>query len=331
MPYLDPIDDGSLPGAPLRITVHPQRAEPRFVPVDHDPFADDGAAERALTRLGIGGDTRSGVARLIAGDDIGGVANAMKSGATPRRPDELRTYHPSLSENVKTVSAGDRAVLDAAETTRGYVDAQNASAWHAVWRGGPAEQANSLFIPLSRKATKEELAALKAVGEAHGLSRAIDTGTGITLTNFSAQPSQLNGGLVKDVRGIIPDSSPKRVMVDSNYIDFVRAREKGVSSGALTKLWLSYVNKTPEIRAAINNNPEIARKALGNLERDEEWASKVGATSVDIQNARRIIGEGPGFVDRIEAALKTGSFLPALAFGLFGAGSLSEPSAPGSG
>jgi hypothetical protein len=130
---------------------------------------------------------------------------------------------------------------------------------------------------------------------------------------------------VKDVRGVLPNSVPAPVMVDRGYIDFVRAREKGVGSGALTRLWPSYVNKTPELRVAINSNPDIARKALGNLERDEEWASKVGATSVDIQNARRIIGEGHGFVDRIEAALKIGSFLPALAVGLFGPGALSEP------
>jgi len=57
---LDPIDYDPFPGAPqqtdapLRITVHPQRAELRLVPVDHDPFADDGAAERVLTRLGVG-------------------------------------------------------------------------------------------------------------------------------------------------------------------------------------------------------------------------------------------------------------------------------------
>jgi hypothetical protein len=61
MADLDLADYDSLPGAaqqadaPLRITVYPQRAEPRFVPVDHDPFADDGAAERVPTRLGGGG------------------------------------------------------------------------------------------------------------------------------------------------------------------------------------------------------------------------------------------------------------------------------------
>jgi hypothetical protein len=46
------------------------------------------------------GETRSDIARLIAGDDVAGT-NAMKTGAVPQRPDEMRTYRPSLSENVK--------------------------------------------------------------------------------------------------------------------------------------------------------------------------------------------------------------------------------------
>src|SRR5439155_16816920 len=113
----------------------------------------------------------------------------------------------------KTVSAGDRAVLNAAEATRGLVDAQDASAWHVVWLGGAPEQSNSLFIPMSRKATKEELVALKEVGEAHGLPHVADTGTGITLTNFAAEPPKLSGALVKHVRGILPNSMPDGAMI----------------------------------------------------------------------------------------------------------------------
>ena len=53
MADLDPVAYDSLPGAPqqadapLRVTVYPRRAELRFVPVDHDPFADDGVAGAA--------------------------------------------------------------------------------------------------------------------------------------------------------------------------------------------------------------------------------------------------------------------------------------------
>ena len=36
----------------------------------------------------------------------------------------------------------------------------------------------------------------------------------------------------------------------------------------------------------------------------------------DLQNARRIIGEGPGWIDRLEATLKQGAILPAVALGL---------------
>lgn len=49
---------------------------------------------------------------------------------------------------------------------------------------------------------------------------------------------------------------------------------------------LSYIGRTPQIRAALNNNPMFAQKALGNLERDAEWAATLGATRADIQKAR---------------------------------------------
>jgi len=50
---------------------------------------------------------------------------------------------------------------------RGYVDAQNASAWHKVWPG----QGNSLFVPMPGKATSEQLAALQRSGVTAGLRR----------------------------------------------------------------------------------------------------------------------------------------------------------------
>jgi hypothetical protein len=306
------------------------------------------------TRAAYSGDPRSTWATASGGrDSIYAGMSTPSTGMSMRvqpttemqglytRPNGVTETNPAWTARplvsfetgpTKTVSAGDRAVLNAGEATRGLVDAQNASGWHIVWLGGAPEQSNSLFIPMSRKAAKEELVALKAVGEAHGLPDVADTGTGITLTNFSAEPPKLSRGVVKDVRGILPDSKPERAKVDSNSIDFARAQEEGgVGSGALTRLWLSHVNSTPEIRAAINNNPDIAKKALGNLERDNEWAAKLGATREDIQNARSIIGEGPGWVDRLEAGLKSGVLLPALAIGLFGAGQLSEQPTPGGG
>jgi hypothetical protein len=56
----------------------------------------------------------------------------------------------------------------------------------------------------------------------------------------------------------------------------------------------------------------IAQKALGNLERDAEWQATLGASRADIQKARSIIAEGPGWVDRLKANLGKG-ILPGIA------------------
>src|SRR5947209_6260016 len=84
MADLDPVDYDSLPGAPqqadppLRITVYPRRAEPRFVPVDHDPFSDDRAAVRIMRRVGID----------VATDAATSWVSNPAAGNVPRFPDE---------------------------------------------------------------------------------------------------------------------------------------------------------------------------------------------------------------------------------------------------
>jgi hypothetical protein len=54
-------------------------------------------------------------------------------------------------------------------------------------------------------------------------------------------------------------------------------------------------------------------KTFDRLDRDQKWSSKRGAPHEDIQNARRIIGQGQGWIDRLEQALKSGAVLPATA------------------
>jgi hypothetical protein len=62
----------------------------------------------------------------------------------------------------------------------------------------------------------------------------------------------------------------------------------------------------------------IPKAALTRLERDQDYSRQWGATREDIQNARKIIGEGKGWVDRLESAMKAGAILPALEFAILG-------------
>ena len=49
------------------------------------------------------------------------------------------------------------------------------------------------------------------------------------------------------------------------------------------------------------------------MSREEAWSQKWGITRNYIQNARRIIGVGLGWIGRLEDALKKGAILPAVA------------------
>ena len=232
----------------------------------------------------------------------------------------------------------DRAMLEAGESVRAYIDAQNAGAAHKIQAVAPGSEATSFTLPMDRKATPEELKTLSKVAASHGLPDVVDTGQGLTVTRFWPPPNQFGRGynkpigptlvgkpmpadvtasakkMAKDILSAAPQAeSAQRIKVDSIYQDFVNAWKKGEGSGAATKQMLDAVNVTPEARAAFDKNPYIPQNALSRAERDEAWSQKWGVTRKDIQNARRIIGEGPGWVGRLETALKNGAVLPAVA------------------
>jgi hypothetical protein len=247
----------------------------------------------------------------------GEVARPLVTFNTAKVPDKNFIGPPEF-EPFKVLTPHDRSLLDAGEAFRGYVDAQNASAYHKNWTGGPQNQMNSLYFPREGKASPAELEALQSKATPYGLNDVVDTGSGITTSSFYPGTSEETGKAVgKAIKKaeFSEFGEPVRVRTEGGYIDYTDKWPAGVGSGEATTHMLQYVNKTPEIRAAFNNNPYIAERALAKLERDDAWASKWGATRPDIQNARRILSEGPGGIDRLEATLKKG----AIALPVFGA------------
>jgi hypothetical protein len=109
MADLDSIDYGLLPGspqqcdAPLRITVHP-RAEPRFVPVDHDPFADDGAGDRVPTRWSVGGVPNS-TAGSWGANPAGVSAARFSSAGLPNDTGDSWQFTPIPSSSRKRAAS----------------------------------------------------------------------------------------------------------------------------------------------------------------------------------------------------------------------------------
>src|SRR5207237_10775186 len=148
-------------------------------------------------------------------------------------------------------------------------------------------------------------------GETAGLPDVVDSGQGVTMTRFGAAPDDIGpvlrkGELTADIKSVA-GVRPQRSTVDSDFIDYVPAWQQGEGTGAATRELLSHVTVTPEVRAAMNANADIPKAALARLERDQAYSKQWGATREDIQNARKIIGEGKGWVDRLESAMKAGA------------------------
>ena len=126
---------------------------------------------------------------------------------------------------------------------------------------------------------------------------------------------------------------PRRVRIDSDLAGLVDEWKQGEGSGAVTRKVLEHINVTPELRAAFNENPYLAERALAKYERDKAvggWANRWGAPREDIQNLRKMVADGPGWIDRVEAALKTGAVsLPSVALLLTGAAAMRGESREG--
>jgi hypothetical protein len=287
-------------------------------------FVSAGAADRAA----YSSDPRSSWAFAPGGRDA--IYSGLSMEVRPTiemqgfytRPDGTLETNPGWSARpvvsfraggATNITPAEAALMNAVEATRGFVDAQNASAWHVPRTSGAGKSgSNSIFAALDRKATPDELRALEAAALSHNVD-VVDTGRGVTISSFGSPEFDPYPGLTNAVQAILPDASIRRVKVDGGYIDYADKWRAGYGSGAVTAELLKHVTATPQIRAAMNANEAVPRKARANLERDAEWLSKMGVTRADIQNAHRIIGEGPGWVDRLEAALKSGVLLPALA------------------
>jgi hypothetical protein len=273
-------------------------------------------------------------ARVRPTAEVQGIFDPQE--AAPHSTTQARLHDPLLhitleQRGAKSLAPADRDMAQGGEMLRAYIDAQDAGAGHVTMRGGTTDMQRSARLPLDRKTTDNELLRLRAASSKRGLPDVVDTGEGVTFTDFNKAPGKLDNNklkaLAEDADRIIPGntSTAYRVKVDGVYADLADGWAATPGSGTLTRDLIKQLSQTPQMRAAFNNNPYIAERALAKLARDEAAAAKLGATRKDLQNARRVIGDGPGWIDRLEEGLKRGAFLPSIAvFILGGAAALSD-------
>jgi hypothetical protein len=239
-------------------------------------------------------------------------------------------------EPFKQATAADKAILNAGEHFRALIDAQNAGSWHKTWTGGPANQSNSLYYPRNTgtAAPLSDLLRLQGTGTPRGLPDVTDSARGSVLTRFWPPPEggkAFDQAMRKGEFSMPGMGEPTRVRLDSGLAELVNEWKLGEGSGAATRKMLEHVTATPELEAAFNNNPYLAERALAKYERDKVWAGRWGAPREDIQNLRQMVAKGPGWVDRVKAALKDGSVsLPAVGALLAGAAAMRQQDREGS-
>lgn len=228
--------------------------------------------------------------------------------------------------DVKSVTPWTQSMMSGVEATRALLDAQGAGAWHKAWVGGAPGQSNSIVIDkkIPGILDPDEMVALQRVGSEYGMPDIVDTNEGVTLTRFYPGPpdkrtpkdqKSLEAAL-KATSGNVREAS--RAKIDSGYVGYEKAWSQPGKGGATRKLLRTIDDMPRAAQEALDNNPAVPKAALDRLERDQDWSKKWGATREDIQNLRRLVGEGPGWIKRLRMAVRNGAVLPAAAGAIIG-------------
>lgn len=232
----------------------------------------------------------------------------------------LETNPATVAKPFVGVSGGDidpasRGMLDLAESLRNYIDAQGAGAYHVGLSDVPSADLGSLTIPMGGPVDADLLVDLQKLGQQYGLSDVVDTGEGITMTNFGGAPTGLetrqaltDAGLAGSIEQMT-GSLPRVVNVASRYLPILEtAGEAG--SGKATSGLLDLAKRYPADIVDSLDSEALRQRAASGAALDEEMAARYGGVREDIQTARRIFAEKG--LRGLKEAQKQGIALPGI-------------------
>ena len=247
----------------------------------------------------------------------------------------LETNPATVAKPLVGLSGGDvdpasRGMLDLAETLRAYTDAQGAGAWHMGLTNVPPGQQGSLSVPLEGAASRDTLLALRDIGNRYGIGDVVDTGSGVTMTNFyPGEPpggaetgKALRSGLAKEINALT-GSSPSRQKIVSSYLPVMEGAG-APGSGIATRNLVDLLGNYPEaVIAKLDENAALRARYASGADLDAEMAAKgFGEARPDIQNARRILSESG--LAGLKAALREGKVALPAVVALVGVGALQD-------
>ena len=222
------------------------------------------------------------------------------------------------------VARQDMERIESAETIRGYLDAQEASAGHtfsAIGKDGvQGADATAIGIAhgaLSDPQTRQLAAATDAAGyttpDAFPMARTDNT----VVQDFGQNPAQIQGrlkSLAADIEARGVDAKLEAGAVDTVYIDFSDAR-KNAGSGKATQMFLdAYDSLSAAEQKAVH---KVIRKMARRIQAADADLASAGATLEEgIENSRKFLTEGG--VPALRKAMNNGTVLPAIGMPILG-------------
>jgi hypothetical protein len=267
------------------------------------PYADREAYTRSASwRNEKGQDRLYSDAGMLVEPTLDGVgAYTPSSGVLEINP--LEVARPLVTTADGAVRANEKQLLDIAESSRAYVDAQNAGAWNKVIPESQtkAGDRSSLLVPIEGGPSADQMGALSELAGNNGMF-VIDNGDGVlrmandVYSDIGAERTgttlgkELKKGELKDGLDEL-GLEAERAKIELGYEDYEEAWQAGEGSEVATKQFLERLDENPEYAARIEG--ALMDKAAANLERDAAIAVEKGlATRQDIQTARKLLSEG---------------------------------------
>ena len=228
---------------------------------------------------------------------------------------------PLVQSTDGVVNASGRAALDIGESSRAYIDTQNAGAWNKVIPDSQTSvgERTSLIIPMSTNPTPEQMSRASEIASNNGFF-AVDTGDSINFINAQAKKGEVGfertgASLGKELKGDLGvqlkaefGTPGKRTKIDSGFITYEEAWQAGSGSGKATAQFLEKLGENEAFAGNIEDS--LRAKAAANLKRDAQFSQEYALpVREDIQTARKIFSE-QGRAGLVKA-LKRGAILPA--------------------
>ena len=289
------------------------------------PFEDRLAFENTATwrnARGLDDMYSSGGLLTQPTDTMVGAYTPQATGILEINPGQVA--RPLVQQAGGEIIPSSAGLLDIAESSRAFIDVQNAGAYHKVIPDSQTKMGERSSINLAMDASPEPelMSDISSLADEYGFF-AVDTGNGVNFVNdiYSPVGAERTGAtLGKELKGELGEkldslvgSRGTRVKVQAGYEDYEAAWQAGEGSGKATTQFLNKLDQNPTFATAIE--PALKRKAAANIERDaamEKFApGKKFKGRKDVERARRILADKG--IDGLKAALAAGTILPAIA------------------